>query len=115
MRSSPHWESSLLLVLYDEHGGYYDHVAPPYVRPAKTSQQQGDTTTTTRCGPAFDFSVLGPRVPAVFVSPLIERRQPPVRPRSDEQYFAHESFILTLAKVRPERPSTCVCVHSPLA
>jgi phospholipase C len=97
MRSSPHWESSLLLVLYDEHGGYYDHVAPPYVRPATAA-----TATATQAGPpaAFDFSVLGPRVPAVFVSPLIERRQPPVRPRSDGQYFTHESFILTLAKVR---------------
>jgi phospholipase C len=25
----PAWESTLLLWIYDEHGGYYDHVAPP--------------------------------------------------------------------------------------
>jgi phospholipase C len=25
----PGWESTLLLWIYDEHGGYYDHVPPP--------------------------------------------------------------------------------------
>ena len=26
---SPNWSSSALFFTYDEHGGYYDHVAPP--------------------------------------------------------------------------------------
>lgn len=94
MRGSRYWESSLLIVLYDEHGGYYDHVPPPYVRPAPAKMP-----ASAPSGGGFDFSVLGPRVPAVFVSPLIERRRPPVRPRSSAQYFSHESFILTLAKM----------------
>jgi len=89
LRSSQHWESSLLVVLYDEHGGYYDHVPPPWVR----------TNTSTVPSGGFDFSILGPRVPAVFVSPLLQRRRPPVRPRSNSQYFTHESIILTLAKM----------------
>ena len=25
----PAWESTLLIWIYDEHGGYYDHVPPP--------------------------------------------------------------------------------------
>ena len=29
LRSSPRWEQSLLIVIYDEHGGIYDHVPPP--------------------------------------------------------------------------------------
>src|SRR5258708_34283939 len=29
IRHSPHWESSLLVITYDEHGGFYDHVPPP--------------------------------------------------------------------------------------
>jgi phospholipase C len=27
--NGPAWESTLLLWIYDEHGGYYDHVQPP--------------------------------------------------------------------------------------
>ena len=29
MAEGPQWNRSLLLVLFDEHGGYYDHVPPP--------------------------------------------------------------------------------------
>src|SRR5207248_2029329 len=29
IRNSPHWESSVLIITYDEHGGFYDHVPPP--------------------------------------------------------------------------------------
>ena len=33
IRNSPHWNSSMLLVTYDEHGGFYDHVKPPEAVP----------------------------------------------------------------------------------
>ena len=29
IRNSPHWESSLLIITWDEHGGFYDHAVPP--------------------------------------------------------------------------------------
>jgi phospholipase C len=29
VRNGPHWEDSVIFVVYDEHGGAYDHVAPP--------------------------------------------------------------------------------------
>ena len=29
VRESPQWESTAYLLTYDEHGGYFDHVAPP--------------------------------------------------------------------------------------
>ena len=29
LRKSPIWASSMLVIIYDEHGGFYDHVAPP--------------------------------------------------------------------------------------
>lgn len=29
MRSSPCWKKTLLIIIYDEHGGCYDHVPPP--------------------------------------------------------------------------------------
>jgi len=31
LRDSPVWESSAYIITYDEHGGYFDHVAPPQV------------------------------------------------------------------------------------
>jgi phospholipase C len=61
--SSPQWRRTLLVWLYDEHGGYYDHVPPPralapdHIRPKLRS---GDV----RGG----YRILGPRVPAVVVS-----------------------------------------------
>ena len=64
LRSNPRvWESSLLVILYDQHGGIYDHVPPPIcVAPDNLACEQ----------PAFDFTRLGVRVPAVLVSPYIE-------------------------------------------
>jgi phospholipase C len=47
LRESPQWDSSAFLLTYDEHGGYFDHVAPPQ----------------------FDAYGLGVRVPLWVVSP----------------------------------------------
>jgi phospholipase C len=54
----------MLLIVYDEHGGIYDHVPPPRV-PAT-----GDPTIDN----TFAFDRLGVRVPAVLVSPWIPPR-----------------------------------------
>jgi hypothetical protein len=29
LRASPQWNSTLLIITYDEHGGFYDHVPTP--------------------------------------------------------------------------------------
>jgi phospholipase C len=29
LRNGPHWKDTVMFVLWDEHGGFYDHVAPP--------------------------------------------------------------------------------------
>jgi phospholipase C len=80
LRRSPIWGSSLLVVLYDEHGGFYDHVPPPSVRPTGSKGR--------RYG--FTFDQLGPRVPAVVVSPLIPKNQ------IDHRRYEHSSVISTL-------------------
>jgi phospholipase C len=55
------WPHTLLIWLYDEHGGYYDHVPPqPAVEPDDKRPASG--------GP-WGFDRLGFRVPAVIVSP----------------------------------------------
>ena len=61
---SPAWPRTLLIYTYDEHGGYYDHVAPPpAIAPDEIAPQlqPGD--------PAGGYDRYGPRVPAVVVSP----------------------------------------------
>jgi phospholipase C len=55
------WESTLLIVTYDEHGGFYDHVVPPAtVAPDENTDN-------------YTFSQLGVRVPAVLVSPWVAK------------------------------------------
>jgi phospholipase C len=62
-QNEPLWNSTLLVVLYDEHGGFYDHVSPPAAVPP-------DDHTL----PTFGFDRLGVRVPALLVSPWVERQ-----------------------------------------
>ena len=56
--NQPLWESTLFVILYDEHGGFYDHVVPP-----------PDAVAPDEHTNAFDFKRLGVRVPAILVSP----------------------------------------------
>lgn len=63
------WESTALLIVYDEHGGIYDHVVPPACTPDGYVAQPAATGT----GAPFAFDRLGVRVPAILVSPYIHR------------------------------------------
>ena len=89
LRSGPAWKKTLLVVIYDEHGGCYDHVPPPAAKPP------GATVTAP-----FNFDRYGVRIPAVIVSPYIKQgtilRSPGAVP------FDHTSVIATLRKRWPE-------------
>src|SRR5271169_5403343 len=61
------WESTALLIVYDEHGGIYDHVVPP----ACPQDEFTASVDATGTGKEFKFDRLGVRVPAVLVSPWI--------------------------------------------
>jgi phospholipase C len=66
--NSPDWSSSAMFLTYDEHGGFYDHVAPPAaVKPDNIAPmlQPGDTPG------AFDR--YGIRVPAIVISPYAKQ------------------------------------------
>jgi len=80
------WSSTALLVVYDEHGGIYDHVPPPACTPDGFVAQPNDTGT----GRAFAFDRLGVRVPAVLVSPWI-----PKGTVVDGRIFEHASIPAT--------------------
>jgi phospholipase C len=80
------WNSSLLLIVYDEHGGLYDHVAPPTLVPDAGAPVPPSTD------PPFDFTRLGVRVPAVLVSPFID-------PTIVHTQFDHCSIVSTVRKL----------------
>jgi phospholipase C len=84
IRYSPHWNESMLIITWDEHGGFYDHVPPPRATPTGSKGQKY----------GFMFDQYGPRVPAVVISPwcpknMIEHRQleHSVIPATIEQVF----------------------------
>jgi phospholipase C len=74
LATSPHWERTLLIVFYDEHGGFFDHAVPPEARDHDPAS----------------FGRYGVRVPALVVSPWIERG--PV----SHTLFDHTSIIKTI-------------------
>jgi Phospholipase C len=48
--NSPYWNSTAIILTYDEFGGFYDHVAPPHP----------------------DIYGMGPRLPALIISPWVK-------------------------------------------
>lgn len=66
--SGPAWHRTLLIFTYDEHGGYYDHVAPPAA--VLPDNIPPDISKSDYPG---GYDLLGPRVPAVVVSPYAMR------------------------------------------
>jgi phospholipase C len=66
LRNSPKWDRSLTIITYDEHGGFYDHAEPPRHLP------------------------VGPRVPAILISPLLKPGRPCHTP------LEHTSIIKTI-------------------
>jgi len=74
LAASPQWPTSLLVIVYDEHGGFYDHVPPP---PAADDE------------PGM-FGRYGVRVPALIVSPWIQPRA------MSSTVFDHTSIIKTI-------------------
>jgi len=68
------WNNVLLVVTWDEHGGFYDHVAP------------GNTTPPDDCGDENNFRQLGVRVPALLISPRL-------RPGVCSSQFDHTSLL----------------------
>lgn len=85
IRNSPIWESSLLIITYDEHGGFYDSVAPGG---AYTPNDGSNSSSLNEYG--FNFEQYGVRVPAIVVSPLIPQGT------VDHTIYDHSSVLKTV-------------------
>jgi phospholipase C len=70
IRNSPDWESTVLIVVFDEHGGCYDHVPPPTAKECDVAIAPDDKIIPADQpgGAGFRFDRLGPRVPAIVIS-----------------------------------------------
>lgn len=68
------WNQVLLIVTYDEHGGFYDHVVPPDAVPPDDHHEE------------YSFDRLGVRVPTVFISPWLG-------PQVVHNVFDHTSIL----------------------
>jgi phospholipase C len=73
LASSKKWSKTLLVITYDEHGGFFDHVPPPAAADDSPS-----------------FRTYGPRVPALVVSPFIPRGL------VSSEVYDHTSIIKTI-------------------
>jgi phospholipase C len=94
IRNSPHWMNSALIVLYDEHGGFYDHVAPPAATPPGDVFQSGNN----RHG--FNFHQLGVRIPVLVISPYTARGA------IDHRSHDHTSVLATVEHIFGLQPLT---------
>ena len=95
IRNSPVWKSSMLIIAWDEHGGFFDHaIPPPAVAPGDTTSSDGHNKY------GFTFEQCGPRVPAVIISPWIPRNTVDHRP------YDHSSIPATLEKLFAMDPLT---------
>lgn len=97
IRNSPLWNTSLLVIVYDEHGGFFDSAKPG------TATPPGDKSPwlqKTRNALKFDFSQYGVRVPAVVVSPLIPKGT------VDHTVYDHASIPATLERLLGMKPLT---------
>jgi phospholipase C len=92
LRGGPQWPRSLLVVTFDEHGGYFDHAAPPAaVNPdGINSPAPGDTASFA---PPFAFNRLGLRVPTILASPYLPKGTVCSRP------LQHTSVLVTVREL----------------
>jgi phospholipase C len=82
LRRSQDWEDTLFVIVYDEHGGFFDHVPPPEI------EDDGS-----------GYGTLGVRVPALIVGPRVKRL-------ACHQVFDHTTLIRTILRrfaADPER------------
>jgi phospholipase C len=86
LRTGSRWEKTLLIITYDEHGGFYDHAVPPIAELLPTTDgmanHPGFATARTVSGTTAQSQGLlpvpyGVRVPTFVVSPWTMRGKGP--------------------------------------
>jgi phospholipase C len=95
IRNSPHWNDSVLIINYDEHGGFFDHASPSWaVEPGDEVLDPHNVQNN------FDFKQLGVRVPCIVVSPFIPKNI------IDHTLYDHTSVLKTVEELYQLDPLT---------
>ncbi len=93
LRQSDYWQDTMFIITFDEHGGFFDHVAPPKALPT------GDDTNYSNKDHPFAFNLLGVRVPAIVVSAFTAARTvigDVKNPDDPTTIFDHTSILRTV-------------------
>jgi phospholipase C len=101
IRNSALWDTSVLIITWDEAGGFYDHVTPPAAIAPGDSQPLGKHNQF-----GFTFEQYGPRVPAIVISPLIAKNT------IDHQLYDHASIPALIKAVFGAGPLTARDFHA---
>jgi phospholipase C len=88
---SKHWQDTMLIVVYDEHGGFYDHVTPP----------------TLAKGDGSADRTYGLRVPALIAGPRV-RRHVLKAPSTPSPPFDHTSIMKTILLAFAKDPAAAI-------
>jgi phospholipase C len=93
LRNSPYWQDTMLIITFDEHGGFYDHQAPPATVPT------GDDEQYSHPSYSFDFARLGVRVPGIVISAYTQQATViGLDPKDASVRFDHSSVLATVEK-----------------
>ncbi|XP_047319538.1 non-specific phospholipase C1 [Impatiens glandulifera] len=95
LRASPQWKEMALLITYDEHGGFYDHVPTPVNNVPNPDGIIGPEPHY------FQFDRLGVRVPTFLISPWVDKATVIHEPNGPTPYsqFEHSSIPATVKKL----------------
>ena len=97
------WPDTLLIWVYDEHGGYYDHVPPPPAVPP--DDVEGRSVLTM---PVLGAAVLRP----LFPGDMAKREQLDAGPRSYDRYGFRVPAVIVSPYARPDYVCTQVLDHT---
>jgi phospholipase C len=93
LRKSQYWSETMLIITFDEHGGFYDHVAPA------STVATGDDDQYANPAHPFAFDQLGIRVPALVISAYTEKGSVIGSEAGDSNtVFDHSSVLATVEK-----------------
>lgn len=114
LRASPQWDQSLLILTFDESGGFHDHVPPPLAPPPDNHTY----TETTPAGESYTFSFnrLGGRIPTLLISPWVGKARVEQQGRNAEGKvvsYSASSILRTLGYLWDFDPFNPRVEHSP--
>jgi phospholipase C len=92
LRNNPdYWQDMMLIITFDEHGGFFDHVPPPAAVPT------GDDATYANPANNFNFDLYGLRVPTVVISAYTQKGKIIGNDPGDKTtLFDHTSILATV-------------------